>query len=186
MRVIGYLRKKLRERPIRFRTFFVLLPVLLILSIGTVKIGGLAAVQIVPRDELSTRTVSSMTVYREEGIEAVLYGQSVYAPVREEFKYRVIPFYGLFLFWLVLFGRGPGMAPLIVAGLGTSAYFGYMHGGYGNILIQGFIGLFLWWTFVVMSNNGRRPFTGYLCAIILHSLYNLGQFGIRLVTSMVT
>ena len=183
-KIWAHLVSRVCERPMRLRTFFVLLPVLLFLTIGAVKIGGWATLQLVPREEISTRTVSTITRFETEGFVAVVRGTFMRAPLEEELKYRVAPLYALLFVWWLLFARFPGVMAFIAVGATTSAYFGYIHGGYGNILMQGVVGLALWWVLVVMSNYGRRPLTGYLCVVLVHALYNISIFSLKLAGTM--
>lgn len=184
MRVFALVLRKAREYPMHRRTFLVLLPVLLFLTIGAVKIGGWTASQLVPPEELSQRTVSSMAVYQEKGLGGVVEGSMIRAPLREEVKYRLVPFYGLLGLWWLLFARSPGVGTLFLVGAATSAYFGFNHGGFGNILIQGVVGAVLWWILIVTSHMGRRPLTGFGCVVLFHALYNLGVFTLRLANSL--
>lgn len=184
MRVFALVLRRFREHPMRRRTFLVLLPVLLFLTIGAVKIGGWTASQLVPPEELSQRTVSSMAVYQEKGLGGVVEGNLVRAPLREEIKYRLAPFYSLLAVWWLVFARAPGVNILVLTGAATAAYFGFNHGGLGNILMQGVVGAVLWWILIVTSHMGKRPLTGFVCVVLFHSLYNLGIFTLRLTSSL--
>jgi membrane protease YdiL (CAAX protease family) len=80
----------------------------------------------------------------------------IIAPLTEEGIFRWAP--------LTLLKPHPHlMWPVIVI---VSALFGYLHGGFSNIIIQGVFGVVFSWVYI---NNGYS----YWSSVVLHSLWNI-------------
>ncbi len=84
------------------------------------------------------------------------------APLGEEFIFRYLPI--TLACKLAFFKEDKENLYLLIAILG--GIFGYIHGGYYNILIQGVAGFFFGWVYV---KNGMS----YWSAVAAHFIYNL-------------
>ena len=160
------------ENGLRFHKFLLLLPVLVLFCIGTATWGRELVEFVTPSTEVNGRTTSYVVVLQSKGILEMAPRSFMWTPLREEVLYRLLPFGGLWAVWAFVFASKP---PISIAGLmivGTSVYFGYIHGGVGNIFIQGTVGVFLALTYLKMSNYGGVPLKGFIAAFLLHGAYN--------------
>ncbi len=96
----------------------------------------------------------------------------VITPLREEFLYRVVPFGLLFVGWSVFRKSAPPLWLVFAFVLVTSFVFGYVHGGIGNVFIQGLIGIVIALVFLVWGAYGRTPLKGICAILLLHGSYN--------------
>ena len=160
------------ESGLRFRWFLLLLPVLVIFCMG-VGYGGRELVEFfAPSVELNGHTTNYRVVLQSKGILEMAPRSFVWVPFKEEVTYRLAPFLALWGGWAFMFSSKPpiGVAALLVGG--TSAYFGHIHGGIGNIFIQGAVGVILALTFLKVSGYGSAPFKGITATMLLHGAYN--------------
>ena len=160
------------EDGLRFHKFLLLLPVLVLFCIGTAS-GGRELVELMaPSTELSGRTISYKVVLQSKGILEMAPRSFMWMPLKEEALYRFVPFVGLWWGWALVFASKPPISATVLLVAVTSAYFGYIHGGVGNIFIQGTIGVFLALTYLKMSSYGSAPLKGIAAAVLLHGMYN--------------
>lgn len=93
----------------------------------------------------------------------------VLAPISEESLFRLLPF------WAVMghfaFTRHHNTAFYITTFV-TSCLFGLIHGGVGNIFVQGFMGVISCLTFRYWSQDFIYLGRGYLASVVLHSAVN--------------
>jgi membrane protease YdiL (CAAX protease family) len=97
----------------------------------------------------------------------------------EEFIFRFIP---LGIIWLIPVIRRSKVIPLIVIVL-VGGIFGYLHGNYLNILLQGTGGILLgmwFWQFMKEREGGKfLPLRSFLFVSCIHMFYNLILFYIE-------
>lgn len=130
-------------------------------------------------EDLSSNTITpnnvAWLIKAMGGIPALVFEVSILGPLREEFLWRLIPLGTLgFLFyqygWLLNPRWKDGV--MISALAITTVSFGFMHGGLGNILIQGWAGLLLGVVFLRWSHYGTRVLKGYAACCLLHIALN--------------
>lgn len=92
----------------------------------------------------------------------MFFGSCILAPIVEEAFFRYVP--------IAIIKTSPSYEqlklPIII---GVSIFFGWMHGGEENILIQGFASLCFFWVYL---KNG----CSLISSILVHSLYNYVLF----------
>lgn len=160
------------EGGLRFHKFLLLLPVLVLFCMG-LAYGGRELVEFAaPSVELSGRTTSYRVVLQSKGILEMAPRSFAWVPFKEEALYRLAPFLALWGGWAYLFASKPPIGVAFALVGGTSAYFGYAHGGVGNMLIQGVVGVILALTYLKVSGYGSAPFKGFAATMLLHGAYN--------------
>jgi|GEM_PF-3713674 len=161
------------KRRMRFRTYLILLPVLVLFCMGIANGGRTFVRSVDPDIELSGKTVNYRVVLQTKQIHEMAPRSFVWVPIKEEFQYRLVPFGIVWILWLLAFGSRPPIAATGLLVITTSAYFGYIHGGVGNIFIQGAVGVVLALVLLKVSGYGSAPLKGAAAAIMLHGAHNL-------------
>jgi hypothetical protein len=93
----------------------------------------------------------------------------VVAPLVEEGIFRYLPLTIVMAFFT--FTRHHNVAFYLTT-LVTSCLFGFIHGGVGNIFIQGMLGVVLCFTFRHWSRDFEYPGRGFFASVVLHSSVN--------------
>lgn len=103
--------------------------------------------------------------------------------MREELLFRLLPLagavWGTYLIVKYAFKMDPEVAVLsvgIAVAIPMSAYFGYTHGDWRNIFIQGFGGLVFSFIFLKYGGLERRIAAPFVAATLCHAGYNLVLF----------
>lgn len=92
----------------------------------------------------------------------MFFGSCILAPIVEEMFFRYFP--------IAIIRASSSYDKLrLPVVIGMSIFFGYMHGGEENILIQGAVGLCLFWVYL---KNGFS----LISSILVHALYNYVLF----------
>lgn len=167
---LHWLSRTARDPP--FWVFIVLLPLLVFLcqklSLGSIRFMK----AYLPDLTHSSRIVNYSAIIQSTGLESMVFKNFIVAPLREEFWYRFVPFFSVWLAWWAWKRETP---PRLVAAfvlIVTSVWFGYIHGGFGNVPIQGALGLIFGLVYLKMSAYGRKPLLGLFAAVLLHGAYN--------------
>ena len=103
---------------------------------------------------------------------------------KEEMLYRVVPLVSFQVFLLFIKGTDrTNMIALSAVVIVSSAYFGFIHGNYINIFLQGVVGLFLSFIFLAGGGYMRKEYTfskvvylscfGVFCSTLAHGLINI-------------
>lgn len=155
-----------------FWLFLALLPVLVVFC-WNLALAGIELVSwIAPDLTISSTTRNYALELKTAQVHDIALRSFVFTPLREEFVFRVLPFGALWVLWAFLYKKQPPLSLALALVLVTSIVFGYIHGGFGNIFIQGFIGAVIALVFLLWGTYGRTPLRGMLAIVLLHGSYN--------------
>lgn len=159
-----------------FEQLFNNLFLILLLSAITSDIGHVLAEMFFPKG-LSSGTVTNVTEVREYfgDMVGIIFGIVVIGPILEEIVYRFIPLgIPVYLIWKVTRDRFAhvDIYVLSIILVIVSVYFGYIHGNWGNVLVQGPMGLVFGLVFLKMSYYGERIFRGLAASTMVHMSIN--------------
>lgn len=126
-----------------------------------------------PELSISSRTRNYALELQVREVHDIALRSFVATPLREEFLYRVIPFGLVWGVWGIFWKTTPPFTVALVLVALTSFVFGFVHGGIGNVFIQGLMGIVIAFVFLVWGSYGRTPLKGICAILILHSSYNL-------------
>lgn len=149
----------------------------LILLSAIVSDVGHALAEIFFPQGLSSGTVTNVTEVREYfgNMVGIIVGIVVIGPVLEEIVYRFIPIgIPVYLIWKLTRDRFARVDIYILSIIlvVVSVYFGYIHGNWGNVLVQGPAGILLGLVFLKMSYYGERIFRDLVASTIVHMTFN--------------
>lgn len=127
-----------------------------------------------PELSISGKTVNFGVEWRTMPHTQVIVRSTMLVPFFEELVFRYLP---LGLTFFIVWACGLSLRPLgtvIVVGaiLLTSVVFGYIHGGIGNVFIQGLAGVTFGVIFAKWSGFGARCGKGLLASTIAHGATN--------------
>jgi len=153
--------------------FLLLLPAIVFFCMKLGICGRTMVERIAPHLEHSANTANYASELQSIGVQNIALRSFVSTPIREEFLFRILPFGTVWALWFVWMRQSsPPLSVALGALLVSSAWFGYIHGGVGNIFIQGFIGVVYAIVFLKWSAYGKTPLRGVLVVIVLHGTYN--------------
>lgn len=161
----------------RFSSFLKWLPLIVLLLLAVQSLDFLLMSAVYGKENLSSGTVNPSEAVAQEGVGSFLLLGSVAAPLIEELIFRVFPFSLLFVILVCTRAKG-GKAELpcvLLTTLLNSFCFGYIHGGMGNVLIQGISGLAFSVAFLKVSSLGssiRNIVKGSWAGVVFHSAFN--------------
>jgi len=127
-----------------------------------------------PELSVSGNTVDFGAEWRTTPHAEVIVLGTMLVPLFEELVFRYLPL-GLTFFVVWAFGlshRPLGTALVVGAILLTSLVFGYVHGGIGNVFIQGLAGVTFGIIFAKWSSFGASCGKGLLASTIAHGATN--------------
>jgi len=122
---------------------------------------------------LSSRTVNYVTDFQTLGLQDIAFRSFVATPLREDLIHRLLPFGVMWAVWWLVSGKTPPVLAALLLALVTSFLFSQTHGGIGNVIIQGTLGMSLTFALLKWSAYGKKPLLGALAALVLHGTYNL-------------
>ena len=167
---MSWLSRTARDPP--FWVFIVLLP-LLVFFCRKLGHGGIYFLKVYWPDLLSSSTVVTYSAQiQSSGLEGMVFKHFILVPFREELLYRFLPFVSLWWAWRAWRKEAPPLLAAVFLILITSTWFGYIHGGVGNILIHGPMGVLFALVYLAMSAYGKKPLLGLFCAVVFHGSYN--------------
>ncbi len=167
---MSWLSRTARDPP--FWVFVLLLP-LLVFFCGKLGHGGLFVLRTYLPDLVHSSTMANYSAkIQSTGIESMVFQNFIITPVREEFMYRFLPFVLVWWAWRAWRKEAPPPLVAVFLVLVTSVWFGYIHGGIGNVLIQGSLGVVFALVYLYMSAYGKKPLLGLFAAVLLHGTYN--------------
>jgi membrane protease YdiL (CAAX protease family) len=167
---MSWLSRTARDPP--FWVFLVLLLPLVFLC-RKVALGGIHAMATyLPDVAHSSRMVRYSAIIPSSGLESLVFKSFIVTPLREEFWYRFVPFVSVWLAWWAWKRETPPWWIAALVLVISSVWFGYIHGGFGNVPIQGSLGLIFGLVYLKMSAYGRKPLLGLFAATVLHGAYN--------------
>lgn len=156
-----------------FWLFLCALPVLVFFCWNLAIYGRDFVEWLAPELSISSRTRKYGLELHARGVQDIALRSFVATPLREEFLYRVVPFGFVWGVWGTFWKTTPPLAAALVLVALTSFVFGFVHGGIGNVFIQGLIGVVIALVFLVWGSYGRTPLKGICVILILHGSYNL-------------
>jgi hypothetical protein len=167
--------QKIRHRLLAgapFWLFLCFLPVLVFFCWNLAAYGRELVGWIAPELSVSSTTRNYALELQVKGVHDIALRSFVATPLREEFLFRVLPFGLVWAFFALFRKEVPPLRLAFILVVATSVVFGYVHGGVGNIFIQGLIGVVLALVLLVWGSYGRTPLRGVLAVLLLHGAYN--------------
>ncbi|MDQ1299871.1 MAG: hypothetical protein QG636_539 [Patescibacteria group bacterium] len=156
-----------------FWLFLCSLPVLVFFCWNLAIYGKRFITWLVPDIYIASSTRNLALQIQDDGVQGVVLRTIIWAPLREEFLFRVFPFGLLFLVWGIFRKSVPPLWLAIALVLLTSVVFGNAHGALGNFFTQGLVGLVIALVFLVWGSYGRTPIKGICAILLLHVAYNV-------------